>query len=223
MEGVGVMTDQPRTDDKPCLNPDYCGTGDEDTICDNCALEMTRRQRAKPRTDSDVVTECKHGTPVCEPCQWCDERSPRTDDGKADEYAPSVSALINWTRTQRFGDQGLRLRVEQVGNALETQQARVQELERECRIRDLAVPLEEDLSARIDEALKYLAMEQGFTLAGLARLFVEVQKRMAADWLEVGGLRRKINELEREVARLKQEARDDQTRENFPHRGLYEK
>ncbi len=70
-----------------------------------------------------------------------------------------------------------------------------QESQKEISILKLAVPLEEELSNRIDEMLKYLAMEQGFTLAGIARLLSDVQRRMAADWIEVGNLRREIKAL----------------------------
>lgn len=66
----------------------------------------------------------------------------------------------------------------------------VDALRRQLAIASLSVPLEEELSLRIDDMLKLLAMEQGFTLAGIARLLVDVQRRMADDWLEIGRLRR---------------------------------
>jgi hypothetical protein len=69
---------------------------------------------------------------------------------------------------------------------------RVAELERELAIVKLSIPLEEELNARIDEMCKYLAMQDGFTLNGIARLFIECQKRMAADWSEIGRLRREV-------------------------------
>jgi hypothetical protein len=72
---------------------------------------------------------------------------------------------------------------------------RVRELEKQLAITSLSVPLEEDLSNRIDEMLKYLAMEDGFTLNGIARLLVDVQRRMADDWLKVGRARRELNQL----------------------------
>src|SRR5437899_3228270 len=58
----------------------------------------------------------------------------------------------------------------------------IAELQKDNAILRLANPIEEDLQLKIDEALKYLAMEQGFTLAGLARLLVECQRRLADDW-----------------------------------------
>jgi hypothetical protein len=61
------------------------------------------------------------------------------------------------------------------------------------RIEQLSLPDEEELSNQIDTALKYLAMGQGFTLNGLARLFVDCQRRMSADWTEIGSLRRQLN------------------------------
>src|SRR5581483_8076837 len=70
-----------------------------------------------------------------------------------------------------------------------------QELQRQLDIVKLAIPLEDELSGRIDEMLAHLATEQGFTYAGIARLLVDCQRRMAADWQEVGVLRRECNAL----------------------------
>lgn len=66
-------------------------------------------------------------------------------------------------------------------------------LAKENRILTLSFQLEEDLANRIDEACKYIAMGQGYTPDGLARLLVDCQKRMAADWIEIGRLRRENN------------------------------
>jgi hypothetical protein len=71
-------------------------------------------------------------------------------------------------------------------------ETRIASLERTIRIMELALPLEEELSDRISEMLKYLAMGDGFTVAGVARLLVDCQKRMAADWLAIGQLRREV-------------------------------
>lgn len=69
------------------------------------------------------------------------------------------------------------------------QAARIAELEKQLRILDLSTPMEEDLSNRIDETLKYLAVQQGFTLTEIARILIDCQKRMAADWSMVGSER----------------------------------
>lgn len=97
------------------------------------------------------------------------------------------------------------------------------EAQREIQIRDLATPIEEDLSSRIDEMLKYLAMEDGFTLIGIARLLVEVQKRMAADWLEIGELRRKAKQAEHaEATQARLLADIEQAIESIPSEGIYD-
>jgi hypothetical protein len=108
---------------------------------------------------------------------------------------------------------GMTDSADQCGNYIcgllnETEQ-RAEQAEEECarlkaekRILELAVPLEEDLSNSIDEMLKYLAMEQGFTLNGIARLLVDTQRRMAADWDEVGRERRERNKAESAVQAL---------------------
>lgn len=75
--------------------------------------------------------------------------------------------------------------------ALARLQAERDEQDKQIAILKLSVPLEVELSAKIDEMLKYLAMEQGFTLSGIARLFIECQRRMAADWSDVGNERRR--------------------------------
>ncbi len=74
--------------------------------------------------------------------------------------------------------------------------------QKDIGILKLSVPLEEELSDKVSEMLKYLAMEQGFTLSGIARLFMECQRRMAADWSEVGNERRQRIKAESQVAAL---------------------
>jgi len=64
--------------------------------------------------------------------------------------------------------------------------------EKDLAILRLAVPLEDELSDRIDAMCKHLATEQGFTLSGIARLLIDCQHRMAADWIEVGRARRAV-------------------------------
>lgn len=74
-------------------------------------------------------------------------------------------------------------------------EAALSEARKQIVIISLSTPLEDELSAKIDVALKYLAMEQGYTLGGLARLLVDCQKRMAVDWEEIGRLMRDISRL----------------------------
>jgi hypothetical protein len=68
-------------------------------------------------------------------------------------------------------------------------QGEVATLRATIRIMDLSTPLEDELSDRIAEMLKYLAMGDGFTVSGVARLFVDCQRRMAVDWQEITRLR----------------------------------
>ena len=69
----------------------------------------------------------------------------------------------------------------------------IDDLQAQVQLLSLETDLEEDLSARIAEMHKYIAMNQGFTMNGIARLLSDCQKRMAADWVEVG--RHRINTL----------------------------
>jgi hypothetical protein len=55
-------------------------------------------------------------------------------------------------------------------------------------------PVEEELSNRVDEMQKCLAMQQGFTLQGVAQLLNDMQRRIADDWIEIGRLRRAHDE-----------------------------
>jgi DNA repair exonuclease SbcCD ATPase subunit len=86
--------------------------------------------------------------------------------------------------------------------------ARVQELEAERDDQDVIAHTEvTQLQAKVQELERENAITEGAH---------ELTARTLAK------ARDQIKELEREVARLKQEAHDDQTRENF-HRGLYDK
>jgi len=89
----------------------------------------------------------------------------------------------------------------------EALQAQLTEAERELAIMKLSIPIEDELSERVSDVLKYLAMQQGFTLNGLARLFVDCQHRMAADWSEIGQLRREGKQLV-EAERVQQALRE---------------
>ena len=91
-------------------------------------------------------------------------------------------------------------------------QAERDELQKQLRITSLAVPLEDELSNHIDEMLKYLAMQDGFTLAGIARLLSDAQRRMADDWRVIGSerLSRVVAEKERDALTARIEGlRDD--------------
>lgn len=85
---------------------------------------------------------------------------------------------------------------------IQEQAEEITHLQKENRILQLATPLEEDLSNNIDEMCRHLATEQGYTLVGIARLFIECQRRMAADWAEIGSLRRHAKEQAEAITHL---------------------
>lgn len=80
----------------------------------------------------------------------------------------------------------------------ETAERERDEAIKRLRIVELSTPLEEDLTAKIDAMCRYLAMEDGFTLNGIARLLNECQRRMAADYDIIGRERRERKSAERE-------------------------
>lgn len=88
------------------------------------------------------------------------------------------------------------LRVERDALREERDQAKKQ-----AAILDLAIPIEDELQDRIDTMLKYLAMQQGFTLAGIAQLLTGISQRLSSDWLRLGHVTR----LERELAEARAE------------------
>lgn len=115
---------------------------------------------------------------VLERAKWYRDGCPGIDDLKG--YVADPNGLL--------GDVARDL---EAALALVSQQAeQIKELQKQNAILSLSVPLEEDLSNRIDEMLKYLAMQDGFTLAGIARLLSDVQRRMADDWQAIGSERR---------------------------------
>jgi hypothetical protein len=77
------------------------------------------------------------------------------------------------------------------GNLQDEAADTIEDLNKQVRILSLATDIEDDLQDRIAEMHKYIAMEQGYTMAGIARLLRDCQRRMAADWVEVGRHRMK--------------------------------
>lgn len=108
------------------------------------------------------------------------------------------------------------------GKEIEELQQQVEQLTTTLAITSLAVPLEDELSDRIDEMHKYLAMEQGFTLAGIARLLTDCQRRMADDWNTVGRERMARTKAEATVERLTRERNEalKVLAPNMPESGL---
>lgn len=98
----------------------------------------------------------------------------------------------------------------------QVEQERDEALKRLCIV-ELSTPLEEDLSAKIDEMCRYLAMQDGFTLNGIARLLNECQRRMAADYDIIGRERResKSAKRERDEARRERDAARAEIRRAF--------
>src|SRR5690349_15481454 len=106
---------------------------------------------------------------------------------------------MEWQKIQRLETENASLRA-----SLQRMQEERDETRKQLAISTLSIPLEEDLSDRIDDLLKHLAMQDGYTLNGIARLLVDCQRRMAADWLEVGGLRRNANRAEASLRTLRE-------------------
>ncbi len=98
------------------------------------------------------------------------------------------------------GCQGTRLEAD-----LQHLRAERDEARKEAAILKLAVPLEEELSGRIDEMCRHLATEQGFTLVSIARLFNQCRERLATDWLEVSAARRAVKQAEADLTAARQE------------------
>ena len=95
---------------------------------------------------------------------------------------------LTWIRVKNIED-CIVVRVRPNFDAADT----IDDLQAQVQLLSLETDLEEDLSARIAEMHKYIAMNQGSTMNGIARLLSDCQKRMAADWVEVG--RHRINTL----------------------------
>jgi hypothetical protein len=136
---------------------------------------------------------------LCPPavlCSGCREKR---------EFHDDIAFLLSLVRSRdaRLAEHGIRYAetcVEGTRNA-HLQQA-LDEANRQCRIRDLAVPIEDELHNRIDEMLKHLATGQGFTLNGVASLLIDCQKRMAADWVNTGNQLKGVNDANRRLAEI---------------------
>lgn len=76
------------------------------------------------------------------------------------------------------------------------------EAERQCRVLSLAIPLEDELSPRIDELLWDIAVQQWQAVA-VASLLKDCQRRMADDWTTIGNERRQRMRAEAERDRLR--------------------
>lgn len=94
---------------------------------------------------------------------------------------------------------GRDLYINQVLDEVDALRAELARVTAERDTLTLAIPIEDELAARIDEMIKHLATEQGFTYTGIARLLIDVQCRMAADWNEVGSLYIARNRAEAEL------------------------
>ena len=64
---------------------------------------------------------------------------------------------------------------------------------RQIHILDLSVPLEEDLQDRAYDLLARMHLPQGWSVVEVAQLIIDMQKRIAADWVKIGNLRYENN------------------------------
>ena len=67
------------------------------------------------------------------------------------------------------------------------------QLLRQIHILDLSVPLEEDLQDRAYDLLARMHLPQGWSVVEVAQLIIDMQKRIAADWVKIGNLMYKNN------------------------------
>jgi hypothetical protein len=67
------------------------------------------------------------------------------------------------------------------------------QLLRQIHILDLSIPLEEDLQDRAYDLLARMHLPQGWSVVEVAQLIIDMQKRIAADWIEIGNLRYENN------------------------------
>lgn len=65
------------------------------------------------------------------------------------------------------------------------------ELRKQNHILDLSVQLEEDLQNRAYDLLARMHLPQGWSVVEVAKLIIDMQKRIAADWVKVGNLMNK--------------------------------
>jgi len=67
------------------------------------------------------------------------------------------------------------------------------QLLRQIHILDLSIPLEEDLQDRAYDLLVRMHLPQGWSVVEVAQLIIDMQKRIAADWVKIGNLIHKNN------------------------------
>lgn len=65
------------------------------------------------------------------------------------------------------------------------------ELRKQNHILDLSVQLEEDLQDRAYDLLARMHLPQGWSVVEVAQLIIDMQKRIAADWVKIGHLMNK--------------------------------
>jgi len=151
-------------------------------------------------SDDAVINEAMEHATIAERC-ICKISDDRTERGAPQlRILPLLSVQrIEWFYPYgseepyvRIADLDKISRPQAEGEAAASRPAEpeVDRLQRELNIVKLSVPMEDELSAKIDAMLKYLAMGQGFTLNGIARLLIDCQRRMASDWSEIGNERR---------------------------------
>lgn len=84
-----------------------------------------------------------------------------------------------------------RKRIDELEAANAELRAANDELRKQNRILDLSVQLEEDLQDRAYDLLARMHLPQGWSVVEVAKLIIDMQKRIAADWVKVGNLMNK--------------------------------
>ena len=106
------------------------------------------------------------------------------------EVAPDHPALRN--EPPNYGVwENQRKRIDELEATNAELRAANDELRKQNHILDLSVQLEEDLQDRAYDLLARMHLPQGWSVVEVAQLIIDMQKRIAADWVKVGNLMNK--------------------------------
>lgn len=84
-----------------------------------------------------------------------------------------------------------RKRIDELEAANAELRAANDKLRKQNHILDLSVQLEEDLQNRAYDLLARMHLPQGWSVVEVAKLIIDMQKRIAADWVKIGHLMNK--------------------------------
>lgn len=143
---------------------------------------------------------------VYEAASACLRMGPNDAPGtlRPDEREAIDAAILEWEKRRAeqadSKEQGLLVALRESQQRAERAEAERDEARKNYRIIELSLPIEEDLHNDINEMCRHLLTQQGFTLDGIGTLLERCQKRMAADWVEIGNLRSECAKLRARAA-----------------------